>query len=746
MIVYYAKPDQTYREHLEAVYTAWEETVEAKRYLIGRLAHQYNFSVQRFLEGSLLTVVLHDIGKMIIPFQQMMLAKRNNTKFNLRQNYRHEIASFIFVFAGYAELQKRSSFSSWPIEALAVVGHHKSLDPDFRSFEREKKRETPIVYEDGIQEALQFAEEIFQRKNWSFPTLTDQYAKENGLQCLYNFIWNATPKLAKIEETVRTRDLYWLMKGILYYADWHGSGKAKVNYYVTATEDTIVKTIDQRCLTKKIIFKGLTSFQQEIAIQSGHTIAVAPTGSGKTEASILWALKNSLEMGGTKVIYLLPTMATANSIWDRLCQFFGKENVGLTHSSASFMFDTEIDDEMEDWGNRRNLLFDQSFIRPVTVGTVDQLLTVGFNAGRWVLKEINAANAVIIMDEIHAYDGWTLGLIVATIRHFEKFGTRFLLMSATMPNNLIEIFQKELPNVAVIKDIALLNAKRSKYFTKDKFIEEDRDEIRKAVQSGHKVLVVVNTIEKCQQLAKDLEDLNPICYHARFIFKDRKTIETNIENAQLVIATQIVEVSLDINFDWLFTECAPPDAIAQRAGRINRYRDPNRDSRIYIYQADVKSEKIYNPINNTELLDKTFKEFQRLSCDITEQDLLTIIENVYKDYPYENREGFNDALNQYQLSQKNRLAIFDNCAKDDELEVTRMSKYETVSVIPYCFYDEVVKLLPKDRQLYELKVPYWYLAKDQNKKLRNGILFCDIKYHQKLGGILQPDNRGIFCS
>ena len=73
---YYAKPDQTYRQHLEYVHAAWKETVTAKALLIERLAKKYNFSVERFLQGSLLTVVFHDIGKMIEVFQDSLYKPR----------------------------------------------------------------------------------------------------------------------------------------------------------------------------------------------------------------------------------------------------------------------------------------------------------------------------------------------------------------------------------------------------------------------------------------------------------------------------------------------------------------------------------------------------------------------------------------------------------------------------------------------------------------------------------------------
>ena len=302
-------------------------------------------------------------------------------------------------------------------------------------------------------------------------------------------------------------------------------------------------------------------------------------------------------MGGAKIIYLLPTMVTANNIWDRLVDFFGQANVGLSHSSANLLLraDESPEDEETKWENRRNILFSRSFIKPVTVATVDQLLTTGFNAGRWALKEINAANAVIIIDEVHAYDGWTLGLLVSTINHFSKLGARFMVMSATLPSMLRNLLSSQLTGAGFIKDDTLANSVRSRYFVVNDFIESAISDIRQAVFDGIRVLVVVNTVKSCQDLALQMADLGPLCYHSQFILRDRKSIEEQMQDARLVVATQVVEVSLDIDYDWLFTECAPPDAIVQRAGRVNRYRSLDRDSRVFIFRASAKAEKIYNP-------------------------------------------------------------------------------------------------------------------------------------------------------
>lgn len=498
----------------------------------------------------------------------------------------------------------------------------------------------------------------------------------------------------------------------------------------------------RRCREKKITFTGLRQFQRSMGRCSGHLLAVAPTGSGKTEGSLLWALKNSCEMGGAKIIYLLPTMNTANQIWQRLAEIFGEENVGLTHSTANlFLMGKGEESEGDSWEDRRDLLFNQSFIKPVTVGTVDQWLTCGFNAGRWVLKEINASNAVIIIDEVHSYDGWTLGLITASIRHFAARGSRFLLMSATMPLGLIDLFKRILNDIKVVREENLLNASRSIYKVVEAPIEEAEKAIVEAVSTGKKVLVVVNTVEKCQRLAERFAGLKPVCYHSRFILKDRKEIEKELENSRFVIATQVVEVSLDIDFDWLFTECAPPDAIVQRAGRVNRYRDRERDSQVMIYQPSHQSGKIYNPLDNPELLEKSYKAFQARQGRLCERELIEIVENVYAGYRIDKTEPFRVAAGMYRQIQKRRMAIFDSRIGEDEQEVTRQSEYDTISVIPYCFYEEVINLPPRERKWYEVKIPLWYFMKNK-RAISSGLYFCDLEYDRFTGALLKPAEKG----
>jgi CRISPR-associated endonuclease/helicase Cas3 len=737
----YAKPDQSYKNHINAVFDAWQQIISSKKRLIEKMCSLYNIPTDDILKLSLLSIALHDLGKMNVPFQQMMASLNGEKPFNKKNNFRHELSSFPFVVAAGADLRSSapagSSLPQTPIEAMAVLGHHLFLDSGLSSFERERIAQKADFAQGGVEEGLLLAENLFNKMAWA-QHIRPPKIKGTPYGLALGICKKVLPCLTQKDGTQKCRDLYILIKGLLHYADWHGSGGLRINYSVHKEPAALVEDLRKRCEKKKIQFENLRPFQKDMANHSGNLIAEAPTGSGKTEGALLWALKNVPEMGEAKILYLLPTMNTATQTCQRLAAIFGKENVGLCHSTADLVTKSEMGEELEyeNWEIRKKTLFDKSFIRPVTVATVDQLLTSGFNAGRWPLKEINAANAVMIFDEIHAYDGWTLGLIIASLKHFHRLGSRYLLMSATLPENLKQLFLKELGTTKLIEDRSFKNSIRSSYTMHHYEINSHQGikDVRDAVEKGRKVLVVVNSINLCQELCKTFEDLSPICYHSRFIFKDRKNIENKIEKSQFVISTQVIEVSLDIDFDWLFTETAPPDALLQRAGRINRYRNTQRKSQVHIYRHSNISERIYNPVTNPHLLEQSEAAFTQNQGPLSERQLSDIVNNIYSDFRIEETEEYITASTIYQETQNRLFGILDNPMTDEKTQ-TRLSKYHTVTVIPSIFYETVIGLKPRERALYELKVPLWYFFK--NKNICSGLPFCDMEYSSYLGGELR---------
>src|SRR5699024_9182866 len=184
----------------------------------------------------------------------------------------------------------------------------------------------------------------------------------------------------------------------------------------------------------------------------------------------------------------------------------------------------------------------------------------------------------------------------------DNFKTRFYIMTATMPIKLQDLLTKTLENPTFIQDKELLDKARNQFEIREKQIEDNLEEIENSVAEGKKILIVVNNVDRAIAIYEGLKPIaeekgfEAICYHSRFIKKHRFSKEREIfaldkkNKGGILIATQVVEVSLDIDFDILYTENAPIDAIIQRAGRVNRKRG-KQDSKVIIHQHSEISEK-----------------------------------------------------------------------------------------------------------------------------------------------------------
>ena len=745
-------PDQSYEQHVWQVYMAWKNLIARHAVLIERLCRRHRVDRDRFLIRSLLTVALHDMGKLSVNFQRMMHAKSDRERHRARAtNFRHEYASVAFVRSAVLSLNKKGVLLEpdprIPLEALAVLGHHKTVDAGLTHFERERDKPESLQWVPGsLEEGKRVAQKIFTDYGIPLPQIdfakSFRYAHDRRV---FKFVRNLHQD---VSDYSAARELFVLMKGLLMTADWCASSNdPNYNTHVQIGPDLVEPYLRERVEDSGGTYGGLRAFQAKCGKTKGHIIAVAPTGSGKTEAALLWALEQIRQGDVCKILYLLPTMVTANSLHDRMHEFFSVHHhrVGLTHSMADLVLSRE--ERQESTGQYEKLLFNRHFFPPVTVGTVDQLLTTLFHSGRWPLKTFAAQDSAIVLDEIHSYDPYTTGLIYKAVEQLVAVGARFMIMSATFPSSLIEMFRSLLePSapVRVVRDRELLQSARSRYRIVEDDLVNHLEETRDQVDRGKRVLVVVNTVARCQKITQALTDLgmNPICYHSKFILKDRQDKEKQIlnENPSLVVATQVVEVALDIDFDILFTECAPPDAIAQRAGRINRKR--KRNGQVLIFHQGPGADRIYFDDTRKEqkpeerLLSRSFRIFfEYQNRKITEQELLDIVEQVYENQQIDAHEDFKQSVALIRYDQEKRFCGLLDPKKDDEKRNTRLEKYIQVSVIPSQFRDEVFALTPGHRRLYELKMPSWYVKQNEIRDPECGdIVFCEMKYDDHLGG------------
>lgn len=794
------------------VYVAWLGLIVVHKDLIARVAAKYGLTVDRVLQSSLLCVALHDVGKLSVNFQRMMRAKDDAAyKAAVGQNYRHEVAA-LWLVSKMAESLINRPGGKFPgggmLETLAVAGHHKFLADEYLI--DDQKFMNALTWEGGavsaVDAAMRLAALMFQDRGWgslipkrfsktASGLLIGQLTRENprGGNPPYKWLLDCRAEILQRTDARKghLRDLFMLLKGLLMTADWMASGakgreealdanRGVVRVGPGRLEAHVHSRVERRRRDRPELaledFRGFTPFQVDCGAAEGHLIAIAPTGSGKTEASWLWALGQVERRQARKILVLLPTMVTANAIHDRLDAFMyeHEHRVGLVHSTSDLLKESTVsgDDEADRADVRGEHLAESHLFRPVTVGTVDQLLIPLLHAGRWAMKTMAAADAAVVIDEIHAYEPHTLGLIALMIEQLAPLGTRFMIMSATMPEALKAGLQKVLsseapgaPGVTVVEDADLLDLARNQWRTCDVPLTEwlfSEDEAGRRVPSDDflrlwkrrnergeplKILVVVNTVKRCQDLAKALREFgfDLVCYHSKFIFDDRRAKERRINDAppRLLVATQVVEVSLDIDYDVLITECAPIDALVQRAGRVNRARRPTLGE-VVVHPPEEGSETVYGFPRG--VLEDTWNACLEIRTPPTERELIAMVDRVYAGHAM--MEGLDfTAIQCATRGLQQRLAgVLDSPkpAEQDALLKTRKDDYVQVSVIPEVFETKALCCHPRERKRFELKVPAWYTRKstlrywedERGKPLNKVLPLCPMLYSPEFGAEL----------
>ncbi len=311
-----------------------------------------------------------------------------------------------------------------------------------------------------------------------------------------------------------------------------------------------------------------------------NLVVVAPTGSGKTELAALWG-------AGHKLFFTLPLRSAVNANFERMIKYFGQNNVGLLHSDA----DVYVYEKTGQMSNEsmRTLDMARLFALPVQVSTGDQIFPAALKYPGYEKVHATLAYSRLVIDEVQAYDPRAAAIIVKMIEDVFTLGGKFLLMTATLPDFIHAELQKRLvkDNYKFIdRYVGLDNFIKHEITLHNKDIEEAVEDIRKTALEGKRVLVIANTVKKAQSIYEKLRDTKNIkikLLHSRFTLKDRADIETDMideefknpkpseeKKAKILIATQVVEASLDIDADVLFTEIAPMDALVQRMGRVMR--------------------------------------------------------------------------------------------------------------------------------------------------------------------------------
>lgn len=344
----------------------------------------------------------------------------------------------------------------------------------------------------------------------------------------------------------------------------------------------------------------------------GIYILEAPTGCGKTEAALALAFKAMAHGDASGIYFALPTQLTSNRVHERVEKavknFLGDElPVRLVHSGARFML-TRWGKEAsagEEWGRptRRALL------SPFGVGTVDQALLSLLHVKFRQVRLAGLAGKVVIFDEIHSYDDYTNTLIAHLIRTLEAFGAVVVILSATLTyeglKKLVgeDIKSPQAPIALTVKTKETTHQAEltavSDHSVAVKLLQTSQaedlafQEALKRVHRGEQVLWIENTVGAEQSIYQKAltAGIETGVLHSRFRPLDREDAEgiwTNLfgkagrnergKCGRLLIGTQVVEQSLDLDSDFLITRLAPIDLLVQRWGRLWRHEDTKRPS------------------------------------------------------------------------------------------------------------------------------------------------------------------------
>lgn len=715
------------------------------------IAERCGFTEERLMELAFYVAYFHDGGKNTVQFGR-----------TIDSGYRsfHSLYSAA-IFPEMAELtQNDAEKILLELLVLVILTHHcPYYEHIFSGAKYKKNYEFSFLpdsktFFDNYRKAY---ENVFQKP---CPHSFRYVERDLGeLSYLIDYGWPGY--IREITEEKRNealRFLYCYLLGVLNFGDWMASArfngvKPTIVFNLLPNQDYLYLQLKKALKVEEFIPRN---FQTKMGLVKGNVLVEIPTGEGKTEGSYLWAVSNIKNIY-SKIIYTLPTQTTSNKLYERAVAVF-ENQTGLLHSSSETYLqqreveskkETEIlqdiqSDEESGLVNdlfQSEMLFTRVFAKPFTVSTIDSLLKYFINVGRFSPALVNILNSAVIIDEVHAYDLKLLGFIKRFLELAEEYHIAVCIMSASIPAKVKELLGFK--NFVHITDESLFEKKANRIVKVDRKLNEDIDLIINEYRKGKSILVVCNTVKQATAIYHSLKkDADSMLYHSQFKKKDRakkeKEIDEKIKGNErfVLIATQVVEISLDINFDVMFTEIAPIDALIQRFGRVNRKKLLERQGVIYIY-------------NQTAI-----KPYERKLLELSYQ---AITEGIYPVGEY--RKWLDAVYNEYfkLMFMENQMSLFDEGYKVfDRImhETEAIRRFSGGYDLRYIEYSKKDFLLWDDYCKGEISFENTislgsWLAKSKFSQPsgNSGIIYdvLDLGYSYETGVLIQDEKEYGFC-
>lgn len=605
-----------------------------------------------------ISLIVHDLGKAHPEFQKLLRKIKNSWRFQ-----RHELFSLFFV--EWLEL---------PVEdknyiRYAVAGHHRELEDLYLfignnySVRNENQLISGLIGDEKVdfQDECDRINRVVVKEILSF---FDLPFKESVAKIDIRAVVDKLIRENPVSEDAGFRESL-LLAGVLKQCD-----------HLASAGVTGLQRLRQEDFS--FLFRHpLYTHQQQASETVGNVILSAPTGAGKTETALLWLKKQMAEKGQGRVFYVLPFTASINAMYERLDAEFGAKThkVGMLHGKLSQYIEYRMSENSSVIGekDRKRIIEDfRSLVTPVKVVTPFQLLKHLFGLKGFEKGMFEWAGCYLIFDEIHAYEPEIFAQIIVLLKFMTReMGAKAHIMTATMPGFIREELEKAVGNFVSIQATPELYERfnRHRVTLKPGKLIESIVAIQERLNSGSRVLVVCNTVAEAQQVYGALECDRKVLLHGSFNGEDRFAKERLLqgERVRLLVGTQAIEVSLDIDFDCIYTEPAPLDALIQRFGRVNRKRKKEICDCFVFSERNEGDKYIYR---EEEIIRRTLEALQKIETEsdgvIRESALQEAIDKVYPDWGEESRENYERTLNDLEHSVERELSPLKYSAEKEE--------------------------------------------------------------------------------
>lgn len=691
-----AKPDKTIKEHtLELI-----EVLE----LLLKLNYIKRDKIYELVEKA---CIYHDLGKLNKEFQKRVSGK--NIKFNETKEVVHNILSLYFINSKSFENQE-----DYLKVAHSVLNHHNYCN----NFDEISEKE----------ELIQSLIEGFK---------------------IYKVKRSTKSKLAAIVSDIDSIKV----KGYLHKCDYSASSGNVAEYPNKFLEKGLNSLLmEWKKDNKEATWNELQNFC--IENKDENIIAVAQTGMGKTEAGLLW-------IGDTKGFFVLPIRTAINAIYDRVRKDILNnkgidEKIAILHSSSLEYYIRNITgdtNEKEEIDLLNYHKIGKQLSIPINISTMDQIFDFVYKYPGYELKLTTLSYSKIVIDEIQAYGPDLLAYLICGLEKIAELGGKIAILTATLPPFIKDLLHKNINfrenPIGFTNDMRRHNLKTmdERINSEDiynKYIEN------KKLDKNNKILVVCNTIREAQKLYEELKELELInneelhILHSKFIRKDRLEKESKIiefgktydENKNIDkkngiwISTSIVEASLDIDFDYLFTELQDLNSLFQRLGRCNRKgKKDSSDYNCYIY-TEIDTSNLIN--GDKGFIDKRLFDLSKeaiISWDgqISEEDKINLIDSYLTT---ENLKG-SDYMRKYK-----EIYNFINNIPPYEFDLNQIDLRNILSeeIIPSPIYEKYLEKIKEiEYKLVHENISYYerIILKDEIKKYTVAVHPNDIRNYER---------------